>query len=294
VLLDVLSQALRLLHPLLPFVTEEIWGKLPVAGCRLPEQFPVAGCRLPEQLPVVGCRLPVGSVCNTNSNADSISNTDIPDTKPETGNQQPITGKTPETGNQKPTTAPLPPTLLTAAPYPAGDGGAVDTQLEADFALVQELIVQVRTLRAECTIPPEKKLRVTVRCAPEQQPLFAENRPLIMMLAGIAELELQTAARTGMSGTDGGQTPAGIILLAGTRFEALVFVADAVDIAFLKGKFNKEAEKDAKYIAGLEAKLANEKFVQNAPPELVAQEREKLTQAKERTDKLRAWLKRLN
>ncbi|MDR0540242.1 MAG: hypothetical protein LBG74_07050 [Spirochaetaceae bacterium] len=46
-------------------------------------------------------------------------------------------------------------------------------------------------------------------------------------------------------------------------------------------------------MAGLEAKLANEKFVQNAPPELVAQEREKLTQAKERTDKLRAWLQTL-
>ena len=29
VLLDVLAESLRLLHPLLPFVTEEIYGKLP-------------------------------------------------------------------------------------------------------------------------------------------------------------------------------------------------------------------------------------------------------------------------
>jgi hypothetical protein len=50
---------------------------------------------------VAGCRLPVGSVCNTNSNADSISNTDKSDTKPETGNQKPTTEKKPETGNRK-------------------------------------------------------------------------------------------------------------------------------------------------------------------------------------------------
>ncbi|MDR0550921.1 MAG: hypothetical protein LBG72_02755 [Spirochaetaceae bacterium] len=63
-----------------------------------------------EQLSVAGCRLPVGSVCNTNSNEDSNTNTDISNKKPGTNNRKPTTGKKPETGNQQPETGP-PPTL---------------------------------------------------------------------------------------------------------------------------------------------------------------------------------------
>jgi valyl-tRNA synthetase len=42
-----------------------------------------------------------------------------------------------------------------------------------------------------------------------------------------------------------------------------------VDLAFLKQKFSKDLAKDGKFITGLRAKLSNENFLKNAPPELV-------------------------
>jgi valyl-tRNA synthetase len=210
VLLDVLAESLKLLHPFLPFVTEEIYSYLP----------------------------------NTQG-------------------------------------------LLIAAPFPSGSGEKIDAKTEADFALLQELIVLVRTLRSECTIPNEKQLRVTAHCKDAAaSALFTKHAGLVKHFAGISALDVCASA-----GADAASPEAkGAILLAGSAFEALVFVADAVDLSFLKVKFAKETEKDGKYAASLEAKLSNEAFVKNAPPELVAEERKKLQSTQARVQKLSAWL----
>jgi valyl-tRNA synthetase len=219
VLLDVLSRCLRLLHPLLPFLTEEIWSRLPS-----------------------GAGLEAAAVDGT-----------VP---------------------------------LILQPYPSGDDG-IDRALEADFATVQELIVLIRTVRSECTIAPEKKARVLVRCGSEAvYALFTANAQLVQQFAGLAEPAFTTEAVAAAQ-------KQGAILLAGGAFEAYLYAAGLVDLGFLKNKFTKEVEKDAKYIAAQEAKLANPQFVQNAPPPLVESEREKLAAARARTAKLTAWIQGL-
>ncbi|MDR1900422.1 MAG: valine--tRNA ligase [Treponema sp.] len=214
VLLDVLAASLRLLHPLLPFVTEEIYGTLPAE-----------------------CRAGGG--------------------------------------------------LLITAPYPVYDEARADAGAERDFAFLQELVRMVRTLRSECTINPEKRLRVLVRLPEGRAAVLGENTELVKLLAGIGELEIRRA--------DGSADhPPLSIGLAGQDFEAFVFIADAVDPAFLKQKFAKETEKDRKFIEGLKSKLGNEKFLQNAPPELVAAEKEKLGEALRRTEKLDSYMRNLS
>jgi valyl-tRNA synthetase len=205
VLLDVLAESLRLLHPLLPFITEEIYGKLP-AGVS-----------------------PAG--------------------------------------------------LLINAPYPAYREDRDDPRAEADFSVLRELVRMVRTLRSECTIPPEKKLRVWVRPGGDNG-FLRDNGGLIRLLAGIGDLEIG----------GGASRPRGAIGLAGTGFEAFVYIAEAVDTASLKEKFRRELEKDRKYIAGLRAKLENENFIRNAPPELAAGERRKLEDTLGRTEKLEVYI----
>jgi valyl-tRNA synthetase len=203
VLLDVLAESLRLLHPLLPFVTEEIYGKLPnVEG------------------------------------------------------------------------------FLIVAPYPVYDEKKSGAEAEQDFAFLQELVRMVRTLRSECTIPPEKKLKVLVRT---QKRCLAGNSELVKLLANIGELTIQDNAVTAHPGRSIG--------LAASDFEAFVFIADAVDMAFLRQKFAKELEKDKKFIAGLEAKLANEAFLKNAPQALVAGEKLKLEEVLKKTGKFAAYIR---
>jgi valyl-tRNA synthetase len=202
VLLDVLAESLRLLHPLLPFITEEIYRTLPS-----------------------------------------------------------VTGP-----------------LITAA-YPEHDPEKADPTATFDFALLQELIHLVRTLRAECGINPDKRIRVQVRAGGGASSLNA-NAELIRLFAGISDLSFDAA-------TD---RPSGSLGLVGSGFEAFVFIAEVVDLNLIVQKFTKELEKDKKFIAGLELKLANAAFRANAPADLVAGEQQKLENARRRTNKFQAYI----
>jgi len=156
----------------------------------------------------------------------------------------------------------------------------------------------IRTLRSECAITPEKKLRVIVRPSGEMEGVLRDNGALVKLLAGIGELEIESGTREQGLGTRDSisnstpQTPSfGAIGLAGSGFEAFVFVAEAVDVAALKRKFGKELERDRAFIGGLRSKLANEQFLKNAPPELVAAEKAKLEESLARTGKIESYLR---
>ncbi|MCL2758795.1 MAG: valine--tRNA ligase [Treponema sp.] len=210
VLLDVLSESLRLLHPLLPFVTEEIYSKLP----------------------------------NT------------------------VKGE-----------------LLINAHYPEYSEVRNSQTEEKNFSALQSLVGMIRTLRSECGITPDKKLRVLVRPAPELKKPFKENEGLIILLAGLGEIQFESGVNT--------QKPSGSIGMAASGFEVFVFVAEAIDTAALKKKFNSDLEKDRKYIESLRIKLSNEQFVKNAPAELVAEQKSKLEETLLRTEKFDSYLRDL-
>jgi len=244
VLLEVLAESLRLLHPLLPFVTEEIYGKLP--------------------------------------------------------NITPVNGEDSAAGG-------ITRGLLITAPYPQFNETRHYPAEERHFAFLQDLVRMIRTLRSECAVSPEKKLRVLVKVGEEQkqgsfqEPVLRKNQELVKLLAGIGEMEiitpLQDMPRNDTSHDNAsaaeGNPPAGSIGIAGSGFEAFVFIADAVDITVLKRKFNKDLERDRGFIKSLQAKLANEQFVKNAPPELVAAEKVKLEECLARTAKVESWLRGL-
>jgi valyl-tRNA synthetase len=229
VLLEVLAESLRLLHPLLPFVTEEIYGKLPNIR--------------PGEL------------------------------------------------------------LITAA-YPEYDEKKDDPRVEAKFDVLKELVVRIRTLRSECTIPPDRKLRVLLRPGDECRRIVESQAELVKSLAGIGELAIEAppapvGSDTAGTGGAGGPRPAGSIALAGGRsaggtdYEAFVFIAGAVDLGALKQKFSRDMEKDRKFITGLRVRLENAKFLQNAPAELVAGEKLKLEEAARRVEKLESYIRDL-
>jgi valyl-tRNA synthetase len=177
--------------------------------------------------------------------------------------------------------------LLINAPYPEYDESRADPRIEADFAFIQELVTQVRTLRSECTVAPDKKVRVLVRTGDAGRAAFLRgNAGLVKLLAGMGDLEIEEggAARVRTEGSIG---------LAGSGFEAFVFIAGAVDLVFLKQKFAKDLAKDSKFVAGLQAKLSNENFLKNAPTELAVQERAKLEEVLKRTAKLESYIRDL-
>jgi len=217
VLLDVLTQSLCLLHPLLPFVTEEIYQKMPRNNKASKPKFE----------------------------------------------------------------------LLICAKYPEYDEKIDSPQEERNFASLQELVGMIRTLRSECGITPEKKLRVTIRANSAVKKPFKDNENLIKLLAGIGDLSIEGQEESS------GQRPASSIGMAGNGFEVFVFIAEAVDTQALKKKFLSGLEKDSKYIESLRAKLANEQFIKNAPESLVEEQKNKLEQTLLRTEKFKLYLRDL-
>ena len=180
------------------------------------------------------------------------------------------------------------PALLMTAAYPAADGERLDGALEADFDFLREIVRAVRTIRSECTVPPEKKIRAAIVVEDSARAAFVgENEPLIALLANLRGLSVRAAGES--SAADAAD---GALSVAGTGFEAFVFIGEAVDVHALAAKWKKECEKDAKYIAGMEAKLANENFTKNAPAELVEGERVKLREAAARLEKTAAYIAR--
>jgi valyl-tRNA synthetase len=214
VLLDVLTEYLRLLHPLLPFVTEEIYQKLPGAK-------------------------------------DS---------------------------------------LLINSRYPQYKQALYEQELEKNFAALQSLVGMVRTLRSECGITADKKLKALIRAGEALEKPLCENEALIKLLAGIGDLTIE-----GASSEKGpaDARPHGSIGMAGAGFEAFLFIAQAVDTQALKKKFSNDLERDRKYIDTLRAKLANEQFVKNAPRELVNEQKLKLEETIGRTEKIANYMKDL-
>jgi valyl-tRNA synthetase len=207
VLLNVLAESLKLLHPFIPFVSEEIWQKLPnTSGLLITQNFP---------------------------SAEALKD-------------------------------------RCASP-----------SLARSFATLQDMVRQIRTLRAECTLTQDKKLSAILAWEAEFNINFIEeNTALIKLLAGLNEIQFNEKITK----------PAGAIGLTGAGWEVFVNIGGAEEAAKLKMKFEKEWENEKKYIGGLEGKLANPAFVRNAPSELVDGERAKLAEAQRRMDKLTIYI----
>ncbi|UCE41331.1 MAG: valine--tRNA ligase, partial [Candidatus Aminicenantes bacterium] len=113
VLIDTLDQILRLLHPIMPFVTEEIWQHLPSAG---------------------------------------IS--------------------------------------IALAEFPTPDTRMVDKGEESAMTVLQNAIVELRTLKAENQIPSKQKIRLLVRCGIQEEKAIREHLVYFEVLANVERLEI--------------------------------------------------------------------------------------------------------
>ncbi|HEY2804916.1 MAG TPA: valine--tRNA ligase [Gemmatimonadales bacterium] len=169
---------------------------------------------------------------------------------------------------------------IVLAPWPAGDRN--DTAAEEDFAFVQALVDAIRVIRADAGVKPGQTVAASVAglTAKTRASIDAE-RVTIMRLGKLSSLD--EAAASGPGGY--GVLPAG----------ASVFVAlsGAIDIQKECARLGEECSRLEKQLSALEAKLANEKFLAKAPPDVIATEREKRASWAEKIGTLRAKVKAL-
>ncbi len=184
-LLGIFEAALRLLHPVMPFITEEIWQA-------------------------------------------------IYDGKPQLKS-------------------------IALAPYPQADEKQLNLAAETEMAILQDLIVNVRNVRAELKV--EQKQRVPIQIFVEDADilkLIEQNQGAIERLANVEKIEFVKNSLAKLSGAR-----------HTARFDVHVIYERKIDVATERQQLNKELEQIDKEIGNGQRQLSNEQFLAKAPAKVV-------------------------
>ena len=187
VLVYVLDQILRLLHPFMPFITEEIWQSIPHEG-----------------------------------------------------------------------------QALIVAQWPEFRSDLAFKAEESAMESVMAAIRAIRNRRTEMNVPPSKKAALHIFTTKPQ--IFTEGEGFLQRLAYADEVKLLDAEPVNLEG---------MVTITTADAKLYIPMGQLVDVEKEITRISKELEAQKKFLASLEGKLSNEKFVSRAPEAVVAAEREK-------------------
>ena len=157
-----------------------------------------------------------------------------------------------------------------------------DPQAEAEIGWVVDLITAIRSARAEMNIPPATLMPLMLANASTETKARAERwSDVIKRLARLADITFVERA------------PDGAMQLLVRGEVAALPLKGVIDLAAEKTRLAKEMAKAEADIKRVDAKLGNEKFVANAPEDVVEEEREKREDAMARKAKIAEALDRL-
>ena len=202
-----LENLLRLLHPFMPFITEEIWQALPKGGSKTVQ----------------------GSMFKVEKHE---------------------------------------PASIMLAPYPEYCDALSFPEDAADMERVMAVIGGIRNIRGEMEVPPSKQIAVILSCDSEaSQLLMKHNESAIISLARISDLAIG----------HGIEKPKDASIQVAGDVQIYVPLKGLIDVAAEEERLLKEIGKIDKEIEMFSKKLESPAFVDRAPAEIVAKERQKLT-----------------
>ena len=169
--------------------------------------------------------------------------------------------------------------LLALTDWPKLDG-LTDDKAEAEIGWLIDLVTAIRSVRAEMNITTQIPL-VLPKASAASAARAERWAEFIKRLARVSEISSAAAA------------PAGSVQLVVRGEVAALPLKGVIDLNAERARLDKELAKADADIQRVEAKLANEKFVANAPEEIIEGEKEKRQEAEERRAKLLEALERL-
>jgi valyl-tRNA synthetase len=218
VLVHVLDESMRLLHPICPFQSEEIWQKLPGIKAHWASQ--------------------------------NIH-------------------------------------FCARAPYPQKDDSLVDAEAAIQMQWVQNAITLIRNTRQESGLPAQKKVPVHLLVSDEKVlNVFQGLHTEIMRLALLTDLQFEDPKIF--------TAPKYAATNASENFDLVIPLEGLIDLDAERNRLKKEIEKVQKEAFGLGKRLGNEKFVAQAPPEVVGQAQHQHRLLEEKRTRLEASLSRLS
>jgi valyl-tRNA synthetase len=148
---------------------------------------------------------------------------------------------------------------IALAPYPRADESQFDLAAETEMAILQDLIVSVRNLRAELKVEPKVKVPIEVFAPePEIRRMIEQNHGAVERLAGVEKItfvEESLANRAGARST--------------SRFDVHAVYERKIDVAAECERLKKELEKIEKELGNNQKQMGNEQFLAKAPAQVV-------------------------
>jgi valyl-tRNA synthetase len=161
-------------------------------------------------------------------------------------------------------------------PYPECDDKRIDSLANADIEWLKGVIVGVRNIRGEMNIAPGKELNVLLRNGDNKdKKRLEENEQYLKKLAKLADIRFLLPDE---------EAPVASATLVG-ELEILVPMAGLIDKDAELARLAREIEKLEKDQGRIQGKLNNSSFVDKAPAEVVAKEREKLANLEQALEK---------
>jgi len=157
---------------------------------------------------------------------------------------------------------------LLEAEWPELPDSWLDEEAESTMKFLQEIISEVRTIRAENRTPVKEKVNLWISGGSRSRRLAHPYEAAIKLLAGVENIEYVEALPSDKTLLKG---------LAGTT-EIGLLVARAIDLVAEKERLEKELNKVKEDISKLEARLQNPDFLAKAPEAVVAEHQQRLAE----------------
>jgi len=186
---------------------------------------------------------------------------------------------------QLPRRADAPVSIMTA-PFTTPSDGKEDPSALRDGQRLMDVIGAIRTIRAEYNVPPSKPLQLEIRTDdPAFVALLNDSVPLLSRLARISDLQISTSSA---------DRPKNCATAVAGDAEIFVPLKDVVDEAAETARLQKELARCKQDLERTQKKLSNDKFVANAPVDVLEKEKERENEARRRMEKLSEALAALN
>jgi valyl-tRNA synthetase len=148
---------------------------------------------------------------------------------------------------------------IALAGYPQADEKQFNLAAETEMAILQDLIVTVRNLRAELKVEPKVKVPIDVFAhEPQIRQMIEQNRGAVERLANVEKV---TFVESSLAKLPGARSTA--------RFDVHVIYERKIDILAERERLKKELEKMEKEFANNQKQLDNEQFLAKAPAKVV-------------------------
>jgi valyl-tRNA synthetase len=167
--------------------------------------------------------------------------------------------------------------------YPSADPAQRNLDAETEMAILQDLIVSVRNLRAELKVETRQRVPIQVHAIDGVRTMIEHNRSAIERLATVERVDFVEASLAKAGGAR-----------ATSRFEVRVLYEQKIDKAAESARLQKELEGVEREIEGKRRQLGNDAFLQKAPAHVVEGLRKRLAELEALQEKIRRALDHLS